>query len=249
MKRVKFATVYETSNYEEFKALGGNRQLNKGHLSRLRKSIAQHYLFSPILVNENMEIIDGQHRFTICQELELPVRFIEVDGYGLEEVQILNANSHDWSIKEYLDSYVRHGMPEYIKLNDFYNEFKHYGLSVCRALLDGHFGNSHDTEKFKRGDYKCGSTKQARDWAIKLGTIKPHYEKYLVKAFVTAMLHLFKHAEYNHSEFVAKLQYQSTSLIDCRTSDQYLVVIEDIYNYRRRDKVSLKYLPTLKKAS
>ena len=36
-----------------------------------------------------LKIIDGQHRFLICQEFKLPINYIICKNYGLNEVQIL----------------------------------------------------------------------------------------------------------------------------------------------------------------
>ena len=42
-------------------------------------------------------------------------------------------------------------------------------------------------------------------------------------------------------EFLAKLKQQPTTLQDCTNTSQYKVLIEEIYNYRRREKVNLRY--------
>ena len=39
-------------------------------------------LMCPIIVNENYEIIDGQHRYSASKELGLPIRYIVGEGYG-----------------------------------------------------------------------------------------------------------------------------------------------------------------------
>ena len=44
------------------------------------------YLFTVIIVNENYEIIDGQHRFEVIKELNLPLRYIICEGYGFAAI-------------------------------------------------------------------------------------------------------------------------------------------------------------------
>ena len=61
--------VHTTTDYFLFKPINGNRNINRLHLSRLKKSIEENYLFTVIIVNENYEIIDGQHRFECIKEL------------------------------------------------------------------------------------------------------------------------------------------------------------------------------------
>ena len=90
---VKDYQVHTTEDYFMFKPIDGNRNKNLLHINRLKKSMAENYLFTVIIVNEKYEIIDGQHRFHVIEELKLPLNYIVCKGYALEEVHILNANS------------------------------------------------------------------------------------------------------------------------------------------------------------
>ena len=68
--------VNSTNDYLKFKTLKGNRNVNKLHVRRLKESFKEAYLLSPIIVNQNFEIIDGQHRFEAAKSMELPINFI-----------------------------------------------------------------------------------------------------------------------------------------------------------------------------
>lgn len=65
-------TVEETTDYGMFNFMKGNRSVNPFNLKRITESMRERCLFSPILVNDNMEIIDGQHRFLAQKDLGLP---------------------------------------------------------------------------------------------------------------------------------------------------------------------------------
>jgi hypothetical protein len=94
--------VHTTTDYFLFKPIEGNRNKNLIHLSRLKKSLSENYLFTVIIVNEKYEIIDGQHRFECVKELKLPLHYIVCNGYGLNEVHVLNQNSKTWNAEDYL---------------------------------------------------------------------------------------------------------------------------------------------------
>lgn len=74
--------VNQTNDYNLFKSLKGNRNVNKLHVQRLKESFKGDYLMSPIIVNQNYEIIDGQHRFNAAKDLSLPVNFIICNDYS-----------------------------------------------------------------------------------------------------------------------------------------------------------------------
>ena len=64
----EYGVIYATTDYDKFKFLEGNRKLRLNNLEKMRESMIEEQLVIPICVNENFEIIDGQHRYTICKE-------------------------------------------------------------------------------------------------------------------------------------------------------------------------------------
>ncbi len=67
--------VYQTSDLSIFKQIEGNRVPNLQHIKRLADSIRVYGMkCNPILVNERMEVIDGQHRLMAAKEAESFVR-------------------------------------------------------------------------------------------------------------------------------------------------------------------------------
>ena len=103
----KVSQVMKTNDYSIFSILKGNRSINKAHLSRLKKSIEEESLIVPIIVNEKYQIIDGQNRYNCWKELEMPIYYIQVDGYGLKQVQRLNSNVRNWSLKDQKNQLIK----------------------------------------------------------------------------------------------------------------------------------------------
>ena len=116
--------VIETNDYSLFSILKGNRQINKAHLNRLKESIEQESLIVPIIVNEEYEIIDGQNRYNAWKDLNLPVYYIVVEGYGLSQVQRLNSNIRNWSMKDYADCYDTLGKKDYKVYKKFKEKYR-----------------------------------------------------------------------------------------------------------------------------
>ena len=103
---------------------------------------------------------------------------------------------------------------------------------------------SRDKETVKRffsGDFKVKSLANAEMIADYILQVKPYYEGYKRRSFVFAMVKLIKNKAFSFPEFLAKLKLQPTSLQDCPTVESYVALIEDIYNYRRREKINLRY--------
>lgn len=115
--------IHEETNYDEFKYLGGNRDIN--HAKKLLESITENGFYNvPILVNENMEIIDGQGRFEALKTLGLPVRYVVEEGASLEACRVLNMKQTNWSSIDYVKSYKESGNENYARLNTLVEKYK-----------------------------------------------------------------------------------------------------------------------------
>lgn len=236
--------VHTTKDYSLFKTLNGNRDINYLHLSRLKESMKKNHLTTIIMVNKNFEIIDGQHRFLISQELNLPINYIISKDYGLLEVQILNANMKNWQTIDYVNGYCDLGYKDYILYRDFVNKYN-FSSQVAILLLTGEEIKGSGTEnvltKFKEGKFKIKDLDNANKMAEKILMIEPYYKGYLRRSFIYALIGMFKNKNFEFTEFLAKLKQQPTTMQDCTSRTQYKVLIEEIYNYRRRDKVNLRF--------
>ena len=231
--------VHTTKDYFLFKSIDGNRNKNLLHINRLKKSMYENYLFTVIIVNENYEIIDGQHRFDVVKELNLPLHYIICKGYGLNEVHVLNQNSKTWNADDYLTGYCNLGHSDYIK----YKEFKEtYGIGhiECMTLLTGMHTKSQ-VDDFYGGTFKIKNYNEACKTIEKILIISQYYDGAKRRSFIYAMLQLFKNKNFNFAEFIQKLKCQTTKLVDCSNTSQYIALIEEIYNYRRREKINLRY--------
>lgn len=249
--------VYKTNDLSVFNQIKGNRPPNPQHVRRLCASINTYgILQNPIIVNENMDVIDGQHRLLAAKEANSGVFFIIVKGYKLGEVQVLNLNQKNWTKKDFLEGYADMGIEPYVKLRNFTRRNSDFNITNCIALCQNSNNASNTSisqkyrkdgreykqkEVFEEGTWLGKDFELAQEWANKLKMIKPYYNGYKRSTFVGAMIGLFKHSNFDFFEFLNKLKKQTQKLDDCSNVSQYRLLIEDIYNYRRRDKVNLRF--------
>lgn len=243
--------VYQTSDYGQFKTLFGNRNTNALHVKRLIQSFKTRYLFSPILVNEKMQIIDGQHRFLSCKELGLPIYYIVARGYGLEEVQILNTNNSNWTKHDYLKAYCDLGFKPYGELKQFMFDFPDFSIGTCIYLITNSAGDIKKQttidkmvvrmKDFEEGKLFIPDLALSYKNADKIMLLKGLYEGYNRGVFVRALIGIFKNPAYKHEDFIGKVKKTPTMLTDCATVMKYKGLIEEIYNYRRSDKINLRF--------
>ena len=233
--------VLKTNDYSMFKHMNGNRNINKLHLKRLTESIAEKYIEVPIIVNSNNQIIDGQHRFEAAKELGKDVYYIKVKNLNLDDVHRLNTNSKNWTAEEYMQGYCELGLEDYIKYRDFKRKYG-FGHNETNAILTNRsrMSGSKNTD-FNDGVFKILDYDLAVKNAEKICMVREYYEGYKRRYFVYAMLELFENLDYSHVEFLNKLSFQSVKLQDCTDVKGYLILIEDIYNFKRSKNNKVRF--------
>lgn len=105
--------IYKTSNYRSFKNLQGNRHDIEQRAKKLMPSLEKVGLLSPIVVNERMEVLDGQARLMALERLQMPVDYIVKPGAGIEERVEMNIHAKKWTTKNFIDSYAERGDVSY----------------------------------------------------------------------------------------------------------------------------------------
>ena len=178
--------------------------------------------------------------------------------YGLSEVQTLNTNMKNWIKEDYLHAYCDLKYPEYLKMRNFMRQYPDFGLAAALALLKnqvshsdhvrditgeitGVKGGKYVQHTFQNGEFKIYDYPLSQENAERILMIKPYYDGFNRRAFVAALIAIFKLEHFDHAQFLTKLSYNATSLQHCANSTQNRMLIEDIYNIKSRDKVSLRF--------
>ena len=238
MKNSVVNTVHKTNDYDLFKDIFGNRKITKSHITNIKQSFSEKQIEAPIIVNERYEIIEGQHRFRGCKVLELPIYYIVLDGLELEDVQRLNTNSKNWNLSDHCHSFCVRGFKEYITYRDFKAEFK-FNENETIAILEG-ISDKNMTRSLW-GKFKSGNLKKSTENVNKIIEVKQYYDGYKRRCFVFAMLTCFELDSYDHDVFMKKLSKQSGKLTDQVHEDDYMRIIQKIYNRNNKKPIKLFY--------
>jgi hypothetical protein len=184
-----------------------------------------------------MEIIDGQHRLEALQQISWDVPYTIHPGYNIEHVQRLNNTVKAWTTIDYIRSRAEIGVPGYDMLLDFLTRHD-CGIFEMAAVLRI---TQPQIRNMKSGvtiqpDYERGEAIMAQ-----VNAVKPFYDGYKRRNFVIAIAKLYDNPNFNFEIFLRKLQLNPTAMKNCTEVRDYIDLIEEIYNFRNRHKVSLKY--------
>ena len=231
--------VLMTNDYSMFKRMKHNRHVYEAHIHRLMKSMSEKQYAVPIVVNEKNEIADGQNRFEAIKNLKLPVYYIVINGLTIEDVKRLNKDNKTWSETDYAESFASEGYGSYKKYLMFRKEFG-FGHSITLTILADHTSDQKFmSQMFYDGALEVKDFELARSNAKRLRSCREYYDGWKNRAFVYAMLKLFKTSNFDYKRFMSKLSQKPVELIRNLRLIRNIVdanrAIEDIYNYKCSD--------------
>ena len=236
MEKVEAYKVYTTKDYSIFKRLVGNRDIPESRISKIVESIQTiGWVHNPIIVNEKMEVIDGQGRLTALQRLKMPVEYIIAEGAGNKECIYMNMNMVNWKLPDFIKSYAEQGNENYQRLLTLMEKYAGGNLDIISTAI-------YRVSKSKHRDIKQGTLQlteeQAKAAIPRLEFIKPILEKIderkLPGSLVTLMQTLIYYFDYPEVDkdrlaySVEKYIYNATPWVlntDCETE------VENCYNY------------------
>jgi hypothetical protein len=199
---IEINKVYQTKEYGIFKHIKGNRDIDERNLRSLIHSMKERPLDIPIIINENGEIIDGQHRLESFQALNLPVPYIKVDGYSIDDVQRANMTGKRWNINDKMNLFISKGTESYKSIESINKEYDIPILSIINIYAKAS-GISFKEMKylFEKGKFNNGAQKSVDLFIMQLMNFKK-YTCVKRNSFISAFLelHFIKEPfKYDHS--------------------------------------------------
>jgi hypothetical protein len=128
-------------------------------------------------------------------------------------------------------------------LEEFGKKFPMFTLTERLMLLQNSGTKHADKRAFADGKFAVGNVKTAELWANYLLELRPYFENgYNKSNFVRTILTIMeKKNEFKFEEFLHKVKIRPTSIKLCGDKKSYAEMIEGIYNYRRSDKINLRF--------
>lgn len=164
--------ILKTNDYTLFKLIVANREIDDKHVNRLAKSITRKNLLyiRPLIVNEKMQLIDGQHRLAAAKICKATVHYIKVDGLTKSDISVINTAQKNWTRSDFINFYAMDGNNHYKQLAAFLD--KYYWLSpttIIDIACDGTLAN------LKEGKIKIKDASAADRIFQRLRQLEPQF--------------------------------------------------------------------------
>jgi hypothetical protein len=169
--------------------------------------------------------------------------FYTIEGKtSFDNIQDLNQGQKNWTKGDHIHGWVIKENENYVTLDRYLKKFPEFKLTEMLMFLNN-TSKSVTKEEFENGEFKVRSLNVANQWINNFQKLEPYFEKgYSKSIFVRAMLRVMKKEQFNFDEFLHKVSVRPGMIHMCGTVDQYIEMIETIYNYNRRGgKINLRF--------
>ena len=241
--------VYEmpASRLDSFKYIKGNRPINQVHVRGLirkmqgdqnRAGVGNMTKMNQILVNENLEVFDGQHRLEALKSLGWPAYYIIRTDLKPSDMIDLNSGHKAWSWSDFSRAYESQGNKQYADFNEIITEtgirFSNLLAIIYSSVKDGNnrFGTSHNGQ-FRSGDLpafdKDEVMKTAEYYMDLIGALAdPRADK--PSLFIAYRSVLLNH-DYDHTKFLKMAKIHRHIVFACWDVKDYSKAMYEIYQY------------------
>ena len=244
---IEFGKVYKTDDLSIFKTLEGNRNVEPARVNKIYESIKKNgYIHSPIIVNEKMEVIDGQGRIEALKRANLPAEYIAFEGMTIKDCIALNIYQTGWSLMDYIESFAERGNRSYQFLLHLIAKYKDLNNVVCINAITGTTGNNSRIMKLiKAGEFECTGVEYERadellGYTMRfLKTIK-NFNKGAIPFICTAIMFAYQLEEVDREKLVDKFEryYGMDDIPQFIDISGALKILTTIYNRRNtKDKI------------
>lgn len=263
--------TYQTNDYSMFKFLLGNRVINRNNVYEKLTSIkANGYIKQqPILITTDFYIVDGQHRFNACKELNLPIYYRILDKHStdknlLDFIRTIQNTQRKWTNKDTIESFIQQGNENYKVLKDLHEKY-----SINYSTLVHFFCSSADYREKGRGINIKDRRLISSSYLFHNGDLKTspnHIEKVNHVGQLLNLIRDFRKVKHNESSWVnqsdiagalwtmvnsdnerfdisifkSKIKTNYEKIIKQKDRKTYVEMFLYIYNLRNKKPMSLK---------
>jgi hypothetical protein len=233
--------MLQTADLSVFKFLKNNREILPFHVQKLMALISESndLHLHPVIVDEDMNVIDGQHRIMAAKALNLPVYYVVDYNYHPHKMISINTSQKEWTNEDYLKYYVTQGREDYIKFEELLKEtgftitnVLRWSTTSCRMFKTGSF-------IFKFGFNVINALDTVRQILEKVHKLNPEMSKKLKwnKFFHSASKSFFSSPNVDHERFLRKMDIALHYLAVYYSADDFCDMFLAMYNYHEKVKL------------
>lgn len=229
--------ILETKNYDMFKFGAWNRSIKERNLSKLDREVQKNgWKKHPIIVNDQMEIIDGQHRYVYAKSHDLPIYYIVVNGLTVQDCVLMNNSRMAWMPNDFIKLYASQGNENYVRLKELADKYTFVSVSQIVSIIKNQCSNGNLSDTLRKGEYTL-TEEESEKAKAKLDYIKElmpllNSTKGRKSALIATISFCYDNEKVDNDRLKTQIENRIATMIPPANIDMALQELEKIYNYR-----------------
>ncbi len=220
-----------TKDYSIFKDFSSNREVDPKHVNKLKAAIEKKNLLhvNPIIVDDQMRVIDGQHRLAAAAALMVEIFYIQ-SNIDRKDISILNSNQKNWRAMDYINFYTIEHVDSFVQFSRLMNKYPEMSISALLTLSNSE--NHRNIVELKSGYLDVQNIHECIEICDFCKSLFSKYQYCFVydSRFPLAISRCLNTENFKLEILEEKIAASPRSLVQCHTTKQYLEMIEEIYN-------------------
>ena len=249
VKLLRTQSVYSTKNYDLLKVNVLNRELSISNVKNLVRQIANNGLKNPIIVDTELTITDGHHRYQALKELCCSIEFVVDERVALtyvEKVKDMQSHNHSvsYTVKQLLEMNSKID-ENYLRLKNMVDKYG-FGIKTTCDILHGAQVKLKDTyEKGKIRNKGIGFIELRMSITKNMIEFKRLDFEYLNKIskvhiflnhhrVINLLVSLKNNQGLDFNQFLDKAQKNISKIESLYNTNKKFDFVEKLYNYKSR---------------
>lgn len=224
--------VFKTDDHSIFKLSKFNRNVlfRKEMLEQVKLGI-----ISPIIVNEEMVVIDGQNRLLHSEHADVPVEYIIKEGLTEDDIVRMNTIQKPWNLSNYIEAYANQGHEEYEKLFDLIEKKYSNVTNTIQFSLDYATSFGKGVDLVKNGDFSFWNYGKTMEFLKFSERFREETKTPKRSRFETALYTLFRYKNVDKNRIINKVIQVGIAdeiKVKSATHTEALKMLLDAYNQK-----------------
>lgn len=227
--------IYQTKNILQFNFFNANRSVNKNTVQykEIKKSAQKlHEILVPIEVNEDYQIVDGQHRALVAYELGLPIKYWIRHRADENDIISINSTGKRWNTENFIEFYAKAGNLNYLKLNEQLKEYKGLSTTIIASVDQKATLAGPITSNVKNGEFNFQLNNDTEYFLQTMNDFALKHRRFLTGSIITAIFRLFWYKNFDLTRMLNKLEKMKKYELPAGDGLNTTKSLIDIYNGR-----------------
>lgn len=232
--KVNVPQIKATTDYEQFKVMGGNRNIDNNHVEKLKGAMLENpewFATKPAVVNDQGFVIDGQHRLQAARQLGIPFYYVVGSKMNLMAARAMNIRQKQWTLLDYVRSYADAGNRSYQFILEMVQRYPALSPGGIVAILQGGTNDSQRSGELKAGLLFVEDERAAEAMVETFNNITKITRHHLPNTFVGIYMGLIDRNDFDENRFMRNLEAKPELFRVSNIAKEVYRTIEDVYNY------------------